>query len=79
MSWAALISAGAEMSSYISTNERREIEARIKEIEEADLSGPKTRKAAPAEIVRMCKMLDQLNKHVRLTFSQCKVANLKES
>lgn len=68
-----LISAAVEVAHSINSYKREEIKTRIKEIEESDLSDPKEKKAALAEIVRLNKMLDRLDKQVRWTFPQWKV------
>lgn len=49
-----------------------EIRLRIAEIEQADLSDLVARKAALAQIVRLTKLMDQLDKQVRWTFKQWK-------
>lgn len=70
-----LISAAVEIAHSINTYKRMEIEARAKEIEETDLSEPQKRKAALAELVRLNKMLDRLDKQVRWSFQQWKVTD----
>ncbi|MCB5409165.1 hypothetical protein [Pseudogemmobacter faecipullorum] len=52
---------------------RNEIKARLAEIEASDLSEPEAKKAALKEAARLNKMLDQLDKQVRITFPQWKV------
>lgn len=69
----ALISATVELADLINRYKRKEITARIHEIETSNLSDPDTRKQALADIVRLKKMLDQLNKQVRWTFPQWKL------
>ena len=68
-----LIDAAAELASIINTYKRKEIRQRIAEIEESDLADPVARKAALAQIVRLNKLLDQLDKQVRWTFKQWKI------
>lgn len=68
-----LIDAAAGLAGLISEYKRKEITDRIHEIETADLSGPVTRKQALADVARLKKMLDQLDKQVRWTFPQWKV------
>lgn len=68
-----LISAGQQLALVVNTYKRREIDARIAEIEQADLSESEAKKKAFAEIARLKKMRDQLDKQVRWTFPQWKV------
>ena len=68
-----LIDAAAELASIINTYKRKEIRQRIVEMEESDLTDPVARKAALAQIVRLNKLLDQLDKQVRWTFKQWKI------
>ena len=69
----ALISATVELAGLINRYKKEEITARISEIEQSDLSDPAAKKQALADIVRLQKMLDQLDKQVRWTFPQWKV------
>lgn len=69
----SLIDAAGEMASIINRYKRKEIADRIHDIETSDLSAPDTRKQALADIVRLKKILDQLDKQVRWTFPQWKV------
>ncbi len=57
----------------INEYKRYEIDARIAEIEQADLSDTEARKKAFADMARLKKMRDQLDKQVRWTFPQWKV------
>ena len=68
-----LIDAAAELAGLINTYKRKEIQQRISEIEQSDLTDPLARKAALAQIVRLTKLLDQLDKQVRWTFKQWKI------
>ena len=68
-----LIDAAAELASIINTYKRKEIRQRIAEIEESDLSDPVARKAALAQMVRLNRLMDQLDKQVRWTFKQWKI------
>lgn len=68
-----LMDAASLLATEINAYKRKEIDARIHEIETGDLSDPKARKQALADIVRLKKMLDQLNRQVRWTFPQWKV------
>ncbi|SKA16722.1 hypothetical protein [Consotaella salsifontis] len=54
------------LTQKINAFKREEIEARIKELEESDLSDPSEKKRALREIVRLNKIKDQLGKRVRL-------------
>jgi hypothetical protein len=69
----AFLDAATELSTIINAYKRKEIADRIQEIETSDLSDPNTRKQALADIVRLQKMLEQLDKQVRWTFPQWKV------
>ena len=68
-----LIDAGRALADQIHDYKRREIKARLAEIEASDLSEPEAKKAALKEAARLQKMLDQLDKQVRWTFPQWKV------
>jgi hypothetical protein len=67
-----LIDAASELAGIINTHKRDEIAARIAELEQSDLSDPVTKKKALTDMVRLRKILDQLNKQVRWTFPQWK-------
>lgn len=69
----SLIDAAAELASIVNKYKRREIKKRIAEVEASDLTDPVLRKDAMAQIVRLNKLLDQLDKQVRWTFRQWKV------
>ncbi|PZU87177.1 MAG: hypothetical protein DI528_08180 [Shinella sp.] len=68
-----LLDAAGELTHLISVHKCDEITARIAEIEQSDLSDPEVKKQALADIARLTKMRDQLNKQVRWTFQQWKV------
>lgn len=68
-----LIDAAASLARIVNDYKRDEIEARILEIEQSDLSDPDVKKKAFADMVRLKKMRDQLDKQVRWTFPQWKV------
>ena len=72
-----MITAFAEAAEFLAKEvnayKRTEIQARLAEIEESDLSKPEIKKAALKEAARLNKMLDQLDKQVRHTFPQWKV------
>lgn len=57
----------------INDYKRAEIDARIAEVEQSDMSDPVIKKQAFADMARLQKMRDQLEKHVRWTFPQWKV------
>lgn len=61
------------LAKIVSDYKKKEIKARIAEVEASDLSDPTARKAAMAEIVRLNKVLDQLEKQVRYTLPQWEV------
>lgn len=69
---ASLIDAASELAVEINAYKRAEITARIAEIQAADLSDPNAKKQAFADMARLTKMLDQLDKQVRWTFPQWK-------
>lgn len=68
-----LIDAAAALAQIVNDYKRDEINARIADIEQADLSDPAVKKKALADIVRLQKMREQLEKQVRWTFPQWKV------
>lgn len=68
-----LLDAATELAGIIARYKRKEIADRIHEIETGDLSDPATRKQALHDIVRLKKMLDQLDKQVRRTLPQWEV------
>lgn len=68
-----LIDAAAELGSIINSYKRKEIIQRIAEIEASDLADPAERKAALTQVVRLNKLMDQLDKQVRWTFKQWKI------
>ncbi|SIP96633.1 hypothetical protein SAMN05880582_101197 [Rhizobium sp. RU20A] len=68
-----MISAAAELAELINEHKRSEIDARIAEIEQSDLSDPAARNTAFAEMARLKRMRDQLSQQVRWTFPQWKV------
>lgn len=68
-----LIDAAAALAQIVTDYKRDEINARIKEIEQSDLSDQAAKKQAFADMARLNKMRDQLNKQVRWTFPQWKV------
>ena len=68
-----LIDAAAELAGIINTYKKEEITQRIAEIESSDLADPVARKAALAQIVRLNKVMEQLDKQVRWTFKQWKI------
>ena len=68
-----LATAAKDMAWQINHYKRAELKARLAEIEGSDLSDPETKKAALKNVTRLNKMLDQLDKQIRLTFPQWKV------
>ena len=68
-----LIDAAAELAGIINSYKRKEIRQRIAEIETSDLADPEVRRTALAQIVRLNKLMDQLDKQVRWTFNQWKI------
>ena len=68
-----LTTAAKDLAWQINLYKQAEIKARLAEIEASDLSDPETKKAALKNVTRLNKMLDQLDKQIRLTFPQWKV------
>ena len=69
-----LTTAAKDLAWQINRYKQAEIKARLAEIEASDLSDPETKKAALKNVTRLNKMLDQLDKQIRLTFPQWKVS-----
>lgn len=61
------------LAARLNEYKRKEIGDRIQDIEASDLSDPTTKKKALSDIVRLQKMLDQLDKQVRWTLPEWKV------
>ena len=70
-----LIDAAFELARIINEYKRKQIDARLREIENADLSDPSIKKDALAEVVLLRKMHEHLDKQVRWTFPQWKLAD----
>lgn len=70
-----LIDAASELARIINEYKRHQIANRIREIEDADLSDPGVKKSALAEVVQLQKMIEQLDKQVRWSFPQWKLAS----
>jgi hypothetical protein len=68
-----LIDAAQSLAQLVNGYKKAEIKARIAEMEASDMTDAATRKRALAEIVRLSKNLDQLEKQVRNTLPQWKV------
>lgn len=68
----ALIDAAATLAGIVNSYKRRELEARISEIENADLSDRETKQHALSEIVRLKKQLEQLDGEIRSSFRRWK-------
>lgn len=68
-----LLDAATELAAIVNRYKRKEISDQIQEIETSDLSDPDARKQALADVVRLQKMLDQLEKRVRWSLPQWKV------
>lgn len=69
----SLKEAAETLATAVNLYKRSEIQARMAEIEASDLTQAEAKKAALQEAARLNKMLDQLDKQVRLTFPQWKV------
>ncbi|MEP7453288.1 hypothetical protein [Phyllobacterium sp. SB3] len=68
-----LIDATAALAKIVNDYKRDEIDARISELEQSDLTVSDKKKQAFADMARLKKMRDQLDKQVRWTFPQWKV------
>ncbi|RFB95356.1 hypothetical protein B5K11_10505 [Rhizobium leguminosarum bv. trifolii] len=68
-----LLEAVTTLAGMVNDFKLQEINARIAELEAADLADPDARKRALADIVRVTKYRDQLSKQVRWTLPQWKV------
>lgn len=71
-----LIDAAIALSRNVNEYKKQEIANRTNEIETSDLSDPTVRKRALDDIVRLKKILDQLDKRVRVDFAQWKVTDV---
>lgn len=71
-----LIDAAMALAKNVNEYKRKEISDRIRKIETANLSDPAVRKRALNDIVRLKKMMDQLEKRVRIDFPQWKVTGV---
>jgi hypothetical protein len=68
-----LLDAAGELARSVKQYKAEEINARIAELEARDLSDPEAKKQALADIVRLTKYRDQLEKQVRWSLPQWKV------
>lgn len=71
-----LISAASNFALVINRYKREQINARIQEIEESDLADPDIRKKALADIVRLRKMLERLEKLTRHSTYEYKIKDI---
>lgn len=69
-----LLEAARALAEHVNAYKREEISARIEELENANLTDPVTRKDALADIVRLTKARDRLDKQVRYTLPEWKVS-----
>lgn len=69
----SLVYAAQNLALYVQLYKQAEINARISELEASDLTDQDAKKVALKEAARLNKMLDQLDKQVRITFPQWKV------
>lgn len=68
-----LLDAAVELAALINTYKTEQFNARIAELEAANLSDPDAKKQALADIVRLTNYRDQLSKQVRWSLPQWKV------
>jgi hypothetical protein len=71
-----LLDALSQMTVAINAYKLEQLNARIVELENADLSAEGARKAALADIVRLTKMKEHLGKTVRISLPQWKVKGI---
>ncbi len=71
-----LLAAASNIALVINTYKREQIAARIKELEEADLSDPVAKKKAFSDIVRLRKMLERLEKMTRHSVYEYKIKDI---
>ena len=69
----AFLDSAVALASDINRYKREEITRAITTIEQSDLTDPAARKKALAEMVRLTKLRDRLNKQVRWTLPEWKV------
>lgn len=69
----ALLAASSDLAHLINAYKTEQFNARIAELEAADLSDPAAKKQALADIVRLTNYRDQLSKQVRWSLPQWKV------
>ncbi|WP_376871213.1 hypothetical protein [Albirhodobacter sp. R86504] len=69
----SLKEAAEMLATAVNAYKRSEIKARLAELEASDLSTVEAKRGALNEAARLNKMLDQLEKQVRITFPQWKV------
>ena len=65
-----LLDAATELASIVNRYKLREIEARVREVEQIDLTDPEERKAALSEVVRLSQLRERLEKKVRRTLPE---------
>ena len=68
-----LLEAARALAEHVNAYKREEIDARIEEFENANLTDPATRKDALTDIVRLTRARDRLDKQVRYTLPEWKV------
>lgn len=71
-----LLDAASELARLINRYKREEIDRAIADLEAGDLADPAARKEALAQIVRLTKLRDQLEKQIRITLPQWRVTAL---
>jgi hypothetical protein len=67
------LDAADTLAHWINRYKQDEINARINELEQVDFSDPAAKKQALADIVRLTKYRDQLQKHVRWSLPQWEI------
>lgn len=68
-----LMSAAVELSGIITDYKARELEARLKDLEEGELADPAERKAALQQAAHISRVLEELAKNQRVTLAKYRV------
>jgi hypothetical protein len=69
------LDAAVQLARFINEYKAEQVNARIAEVEAADLAAPATRQKALADMVRLSKYRDELQKQIRWNLPQWKIAD----